>query len=103
MTVRFFAIDPETGQGNSPTIWVDDEIGDLLVQSYKADGASIAAVLAAGHGPDHENTIPSHEGVLRIPARMVPILRKACDEAERSQLRRDVELGEADGGASGAA
>ncbi|WP_416874091.1 hypothetical protein [Kitasatospora sp. SC0581] len=103
MAIRFFGIDPETGQGNRPTVWVDEGVGDLLVQSYVADEASIAGVLAAGHGPDHENTIPSHEGVFRIPARMVPILRRACDEAERSQLRRDAELGEEHGGAPGTA
>ncbi|MFB8202854.1 hypothetical protein [Kitasatospora purpeofusca] len=103
MTIRFVGIDPETGQGNSPTVWVDEGNGDLLVQTYVADEASIDGVLAAGHGPDHENTIPAHEGVFRIPARMVPILRKACDEAERSQLLRDAGLGDEHGGAPGAA
>ncbi|MBV6697344.1 hypothetical protein KV557_09430 [Kitasatospora aureofaciens] len=87
MQIRFVGIDPETGQGNSPTVWVDEGNGGLLVQSYTADEESIAGVLAAGHGPDHDNTIPAHEAVIRIPARMVPILRKACDDAERSELR----------------
>ncbi|WP_344571205.1 DUF397 domain-containing protein [Kitasatospora viridis] len=27
------------------------------------------------------------DGLIRIPARMVPILRKACDAAERTDLR----------------
>lgn len=103
MAIRFFGIDPDTGQGNSPTVWVDEGVGDLLVQTYVADEASITGVLAAGHGPDHENTIPPHEAVFRIPARMVPILRRACDEAERSQLRRDAQLGGDLGGASGTA
>ncbi|MFJ4095149.1 hypothetical protein ACIPYS_26470 [Kitasatospora sp. NPDC089913] len=103
MAIRFVGIDPETGQGNSPTVWVDEENGDLLVQTFVADEASVNGVLAAGHGPDHENTIPAHEGVFRIPARMVPILRKACDEAERSQLLRDAGLGDQHGGSSGTA
>ncbi|MFE0460444.1 hypothetical protein ACFW1A_14475 [Kitasatospora sp. NPDC058965] len=86
MKVRFVGIDPETGQGNSPTVWVDEEVGDLLCQSFAADEESIEGCLAAGHGPDHDNTIPDHERVIRIPHRMIPIIRKACDDAERSQL-----------------
>ncbi|MGF1429043.1 hypothetical protein [Kitasatospora sp. LaBMicrA B282] len=83
MKIRFVGIDPDTGQGNSSTVWVDEESGDLLVQSYTANEEEIAGVLAAGHGQDHDNTVPEHESVIRIPARMVPILRKACDDAER--------------------
>lgn len=36
----------------------------------------------------HSVGIPAHETVIRIPARMVPILREACDVAERrAELR----------------
>ncbi|RKT18530.1 hypothetical protein BX285_2958 [Streptomyces sp. 1114.5] len=86
MAVRFVGIDPETGKDQSPTVWVDDEQGDLIVQSYTADQGLITAVLKAGHGPDHDNVIPAHETVIRIPARLVPLLRKACDVAEGSEL-----------------
>ncbi|MDY0810720.1 hypothetical protein [Kitasatospora purpeofusca] len=86
MALRFVGIDPETGKDQSPTVWVDDESGELVVQSYAADRTLIGKVLEAGHGPDHANSIPDNEAVIRIPRRMVPILRKACDAAEGSEL-----------------
>ncbi|MEU3571148.1 hypothetical protein AB0E96_22420 [Kitasatospora sp. NPDC036755] len=86
MALRFMGIDPETGKDQSPTVWVDDESGELVVQSYTADEALIGKVLEAGHGPDHDNSIPDSEAVVRIPRRMVPILRRACDAAEGSEF-----------------
>ncbi|GAA1178400.1 hypothetical protein F4556_007304 [Kitasatospora gansuensis] len=86
MALRFVGIDPNTGKDQSPTVWVDEDQGDVIVQTYLADQELIDQVLAAGHGPDHDNNIPAHEAVFRIPAHMWPILRKACDAAERAQL-----------------
>ncbi|MGW2398862.1 hypothetical protein ACWCYY_20140 [Kitasatospora sp. NPDC001664] len=83
MAVRFVGVDPDTGTANSPTVWVDDEDGDIIIQGYTADADLLSKVLEAGHGPDHDNTIPDHETVVRIPRRMVALLRKACDDAER--------------------
>jgi hypothetical protein len=34
MALRFIGIDPNTGTGESPTVWVDEEKLDLVVQSY---------------------------------------------------------------------
>ncbi|QKW24537.1 hypothetical protein HUT16_28635 [Kitasatospora sp. NA04385] len=84
MTVRFVGIDPNTGTANSPTVWVDDDNGDIVLQGYTANEELITQVLAAGHGADHDNVIPAHETVIHIPARMAPLLRKACDDAERA-------------------
>ncbi|MFE2723541.1 hypothetical protein [Kitasatospora sp. NPDC059327] len=86
VTLRFLGIDPDTGTANSPTIWVDDQTGTIVLQGFTADDTMIAEALTAGHGPGHENIIPDHESVIHVPARMVPLLRKACDEAERSGL-----------------
>jgi hypothetical protein len=33
MALRFIGIDPNTGTGESPTVWVDEEKLDLVVQS----------------------------------------------------------------------
>ncbi|MGY5135326.1 hypothetical protein ACWGJW_23525, partial [Streptomyces nigrescens] len=39
----------------------------------------------------HKTGIPAHERVIRIPARMVPILGEACNAAERAAAEhRDV-------------
>ncbi|MDH6131943.1 hypothetical protein P3T37_001317 [Kitasatospora sp. MAA4] len=87
MPLNFQGIDPETGDDNSPTVWVDDETRDILVQAWDADDATVTEISAKAWAPGHTPGIPAGESVIRIPARMVPILRKACDAAERTDLR----------------
>ncbi|MFJ6214574.1 hypothetical protein ACIQGZ_14750 [Streptomyces sp. NPDC092296] len=82
MALRFIGIDPDTGQQGSPTIWVDEEKAELVVQGWKADSEleiRCAETVVLGHAPG----IPEHEAVIRIPARMVSMLREACDVAEQ--------------------
>ncbi|MGW4908566.1 hypothetical protein [Streptomyces sp. NPDC004270] len=86
MTLRFIGIDPNTGTGESPTMWVDDTTNELVIQGWKPDQA-LEAECAAFAVPGHAVGIPDHEAVVRIPARMVPVLREACDAAERAELR----------------
>ncbi|MEU9559861.1 hypothetical protein [Streptomyces fumanus] len=86
MSLRFIGIDPSTGQGESPTVWVDESRGELVIQGWKPDAATNAEC-AAFQAPGHAVGIPDHEQVVRVPARMVPILREACDVAERAELR----------------
>ncbi|MDX3771248.1 MULTISPECIES: hypothetical protein [unclassified Streptomyces] len=82
MNLEFIGIDPDTGQSGSPTVWVDAETRDIVMQSYKADEATLEEC-SHSTAPGHAHGIPDHETVVRIPARMVPALRKACDAAER--------------------
>ncbi|WP_327230792.1 hypothetical protein [Streptomyces murinus] len=86
MSLRFIGIDPDTGQGESPTVWVDERKGELVIQGWKPD-EDTEAECASFEVPGHAVGIPEHEQVVRVPARMVPILREACDAAERAQLR----------------
>lgn len=85
MRLRFIGIDPDTGKNGSPTAWVDPETADIVIQSYTADEQTRAQCVA-NSAPGHVKGIPDHETVVRIPARLVPILREACDAAERAQL-----------------
>ncbi|WP_329257072.1 hypothetical protein OG223_34605 [Streptomyces sp. NBC_01478] len=85
MDLQFIGIDPDTGKNGSPTAWVDQETQDIVIQSYTADEAT-RAQCADRTAPGHAKGIPDHETVIRIPARLVPILREACDAAERAQL-----------------
>ncbi|MFE5872426.1 hypothetical protein ACFQ6V_27755 [Streptomyces roseifaciens] len=88
MRLRFIGIDPNTGGEGSPTVWVEEETADLVLQGEKADQLLQALVGETQWVPGHAPGIPEHESVIRIPARMVPILRKACDAAERrAELR----------------
>jgi hypothetical protein len=86
MTLRLIGIDPNTGTGQSPTVWVDESNNELVIQGWKP-GPELEAACAALEVPGHAVGIPEHEAVIRIPARMVPILRRACDDAERAELR----------------
>lgn len=86
MALRFIGIDPNTGTGESPTVWVDETKGELVIQGWRPE-AALEAECAAFEVPGHAAGIPDHEAVVRVPARMVPILREACDAAERAELR----------------
>ncbi|MDJ0344031.1 hypothetical protein QMK19_28445 [Streptomyces sp. H10-C2] len=79
MQLRFIAKDPESGKDGCPSVFVDEDNADLVLQGLKADAQTHAGCLTVG-------PIPGHEAVIRIPARMVPTLREACDAAERAQL-----------------
>ncbi|MFI0981220.1 hypothetical protein ACH4SP_29950 [Streptomyces sp. NPDC021093] len=83
MSLEFVGIDPETEKDGSPTVWVHEETADLVIQGITAEGDLAAEIHETQWVPGHVPGIPDHESVIRIPARMVPILRKACDEAER--------------------
>ncbi|MFE4966464.1 hypothetical protein [Streptomyces sp. NPDC056660] len=86
MRLQFIGIDPDTGKNGSPTAWVDLDSTDIVIQGYTADEETRAKCVE-NTAPGHAKGIPDHETVIRIPARLVPILREACDVAERTQLR----------------
>jgi hypothetical protein len=69
--LRFIAKDPDSPQGGSPTLWVDQEDGSLVVQGWRVDEATMSQVLATG-------ALPAHETVVRIPARMLPLLEEVA-------------------------
>lgn len=80
MALRFIAKDDKSGVNGSPSVFVDEETSDLILQGWKIDDQTEVDVLRVG-------PIPAHEAVIRIPARMAPALREACDVAERGELR----------------
>ncbi|MGI5406195.1 hypothetical protein ACQEV9_05310 [Streptomyces chartreusis] len=80
MTLRFIAKDPNTDGANCPTVWVNEERQELVMQGWKADDVTRADCLTAG-------PIPDSEEVVRLPMRMVAAIREACDVAERSTVR----------------
>ncbi|KAF0651728.1 hypothetical protein K701_01980 [Streptomyces fradiae ATCC 10745 = DSM 40063] len=61
-------------------MWVDDEAGEIVVQGWKAGEALLAQCLETG-------PIPDTEAVVRLPIRMVSVLREACDVADRLGVR----------------
>ncbi|MGW6459746.1 hypothetical protein ACWF94_28100 [Streptomyces sp. NPDC055078] len=81
MSLAFIGIDPETGDFDSPTVWVDQENQELILQGWKP-GPALEAECAATEVPGHAKGIPDHEAVIRIPGRMVDMIREACDAIE---------------------
>ncbi|GHJ99154.1 hypothetical protein ACFYZE_17175 [Streptomyces sp. NPDC001796] len=82
MPLRFIGIDPNTGDGESPTVWVDQERNELVLQGWKPS-PELEAECAAFEVPGHAVGIPENEAVIRIPARMAHMIREACDALER--------------------
>lgn len=85
MSLEFIGIDPNTGDGESPTVWVDTDAEELVFQGWKP-GPELEAQCAAFEVPGHAKGIPDHEAVVRIPARMVQMIREACDVLDRSTV-----------------
>jgi hypothetical protein len=75
MALVFIGIDPVTPGGNCPSVWIDDQTGDMVFQGWEeTDEANRAAI--ASRSP-----ILDHERIVRLPARMVPIVREAVEAA----------------------
>ncbi|MEZ0096317.1 hypothetical protein [Streptacidiphilus sp. EB129] len=74
MALRFVAIDPETQNGGSPTVWVDEDVKEIVIQGWAA-GPQLRERISA--------TLGRGEDVVRIAARLSPMLRQACEEADR--------------------
>jgi len=78
MPLLFIGIDPNTGNHDSPTLWVDQENREFVIQGWKP-GKDLEAECAAYEVPGHAKGIPDHEAVIRVPASMIDMLREACD------------------------
>lgn len=86
MRLKFVGIDPDTNGHHCVTVWADMEDLELLIQGWEADAQRRAACGVRGREPC-ERPVPNGEVIIRIPARMVPILRRACDAIERAAVR----------------
>lgn len=86
MSLRFIGIDPNTGDHESPTVWVDESEQEIVIQGWKP-GPGLAAQCAAFEVPGHAAGIPESEAIVRVPARMAPMIREACDAVERAAAR----------------
>ncbi|RKN45986.1 hypothetical protein [Streptomyces hoynatensis] len=88
MSLRFIGVDPTSEQGDSPTVWADTEKKELFIQGWTATPEEEARCYTeGGTAPGHAPRVPGHETIVRVPARMAPLLRKALDELERAADR----------------
>jgi hypothetical protein len=81
MPLRFLGIIPNTPDTDSPTIWLDEESGDLLIQSYKATEAEVKACQEIGSVPGHSTDVPDHETIIRLPKVMLQYIPRPEDSS----------------------
>ncbi|MFF2189226.1 hypothetical protein [Streptomyces sp. NPDC058155] len=81
MALRFIGIYPNTPTDESPTIWVDEETGDLIIQSWTADEATVKQAQEVGSIPGHSTDIPAHESMIRLPAVMLQYIPRPDGDA----------------------
>lgn len=74
MTLRFVGIDPDTNGANCPSVWLDEETGDFLVQGWEVTDTAILGEVEA------RSPIAAREKVVRLPARMRAVLQEACGD-----------------------
>ncbi|MFJ8209709.1 hypothetical protein [Streptomyces sp. NPDC096033] len=77
MDLKFIGIDPETGGGNCPAVWLDEKRQEIVFQGWTADEETTQRTR-------QDSPLPDTEGVVRLPYRMIEIIRKALDEAAGS-------------------
>ncbi|QEV18652.1 hypothetical protein [Streptomyces alboniger] len=86
MSLRFIGIDPDTKTADSPTVWVDEERQELVFQGWKP-GSALEEECQAFEVPGHAVGIPEDEAIVRVPARMVHMIREACDVIDSTHDR----------------
>ncbi|MFF9894998.1 hypothetical protein [Streptomyces longispororuber] len=86
MPLLFIGIAPDTKTADSPTVWVDREKRELVLQGWEPT-PEVQAECAAFEAPGHAVGVPDGEAVIRIPARMIHMIREACDVLERTHDR----------------
>lgn len=84
MAVEFIGIDPDTDRDHCPAVWADTEAQEILLQGWKPSTETQAECEASSPA---NGSVPDSEAIVRIPARMIAVIREACDAVERAQLR----------------
>ncbi|MFE5738755.1 hypothetical protein [Streptomyces celluloflavus] len=85
MRLRFLGIIPNTGKDDSPAIWLDEDSGDLLIQSYRATEEEVKGCQEIGSIPGHGTDVPDHETIIRLPKVMIQYIpRPDGDDADEA-------------------
>lgn len=66
MASRFIGKDPDSPNGDSPSVWDDGD--DFVIQGWKiSDPGEVAELLRAAG----QNAVPGHEALIRFPKRLM--------------------------------
>jgi hypothetical protein len=77
VALQFVGKDPNSGDGECPSLWFDEDNQEFVVQGWKAGTELKAKCLETG-------SVPDTEAVVRLPVRMASLIREVCDVAERA-------------------
>jgi hypothetical protein len=81
MALRLIGVDPDSPNNGSPTVWLDEEDQSIVIQGWKVtDAATISEITTT-------RPIPGHETVVRLPARMAPLLLEVCGDGRTTGVR----------------
>lgn len=81
MALRFLGIIPNTGKDDSPTMWLHEDSGDLLILSYRATEEEVKECQKIGSIPGHSTEIPDHETMIRLPKVMLQYIPRPDGDA----------------------
>lgn len=81
MALRFIGIDPNTGDSNCPSIWIDERDGSIVLQGWEVTDPGERSEIAA------RSPILDHERIIRIPSRMRHLLMEACSDPGPDDVR----------------
>lgn len=71
MALRFLCIDPTTANDNCPSMFVDDETGDLIIQGWTETDPKVLMQAAK------VSSLAENETIVRLPARMREVILEA--------------------------
>ncbi len=84
MPLVFIGIDPDSEQGDSPTVWIDTDRREVVIQGWKATPEEERRCYSeGGTAPGHASGVPAHEAIVRVPIRLAPTIREALNALER--------------------
>ncbi|MFC1428534.1 hypothetical protein ACEZCY_35770 [Streptacidiphilus sp. N1-12] len=77
MALRYIGVDPDTKNGGSPTVWLDPDATEIVIQGWMLNEP-----LGADAHQAHTAASPVPSAV-RVPVRLATVLRQACEAADR--------------------
>ncbi|MCD0451342.1 hypothetical protein LO762_19370 [Actinocorallia sp. API 0066] len=86
---------PGSQDGQSPTAWLEEGTGRLMLQGPTVLDRAVLEGLAAVCAADHGAVPPAHETVIAWPPEMLPVLKEIVNAYERRAAADGDRSGEA--------
>lgn len=80
MAIRFLGKWNRSPNGDSPSLWLDEDTDTYVMQGWREEDPAVLAELLATAGRDH---FPEHETVIRFPKEMVDLFPEVNGGSDR--------------------